>query len=67
MGGRRDLGEIAQQLHVGRVRVVLGEVRALFGDRKRALGTLLSAVLLAGNWLLYVWAVESGQVLVVIS
>lgn len=39
------------------------EVRALFADRKRALGTLLSAVLLAGNWLLYVWAVESGQVL----
>ncbi|MGB3336435.1 MAG: EamA family transporter RarD [Devosia sp.] len=40
-----------------------GEVRALFADRKRAFGTLLSAVLLAGNWLLYVWAVETGQVL----
>ena len=40
-----------------------GEVRALFADRKRALGTLLSAVLLACNWLLYVWAVETGQVL----
>lgn len=40
-----------------------GEVRALFADRRRALGTLLSAVLLAGNWLLYVWAVETGQVL----
>ncbi|WP_316355407.1 EamA family transporter RarD [Devosia sp.] len=40
-----------------------GDVRALFSDRKRALGTLLSAVLLAGNWLLYVWAVETGQVL----
>jgi chloramphenicol-sensitive protein RarD len=40
-----------------------GEVRALFADRRRALGTLISAVLLAGNWLLYVWAVESGQVL----
>lgn len=40
-----------------------GEVRALFADRKRVLGTLLSAVLLAGNWLLYVWAVETGQVL----
>lgn len=40
-----------------------GEVRTLFADRKRALGTLLSAVLLAGNWLLYVWAVETGQVL----
>jgi chloramphenicol-sensitive protein RarD len=40
-----------------------GEVRALFADRRRALGTLLSAVVLAGNWLRYVWAVESGQVL----
>ena len=40
-----------------------GDVRALFADRKRAFGTLLSAVLLAGNWLLYVWAVETGQVL----
>lgn len=40
-----------------------GEVRALFADRKRALGTLLSAVLLAGNWLLYVWAIQTGQVL----
>ncbi len=40
-----------------------GEVRALFADRKRAFGTLLSAVLLSGNWLLYVWAVETGQVL----
>jgi chloramphenicol-sensitive protein RarD len=40
-----------------------GEARALFADRKRALGTLLSAVLLAANWLLYVWAVETGQVL----
>lgn len=39
------------------------EVRALFADRRRVLVTLLSAVLLAGNWLLYVWAVESGQVL----
>ena len=40
-----------------------GEVRTLFADRNRALGTLLSAVLLAGNWLIYVWAVETGQVL----
>lgn len=40
-----------------------GPVLALFRDRRRALGTLLSAVLLAGNWLLYVWAVETGQVL----
>lgn len=40
-----------------------GEVRALFADRRRLFGTLVSAVLLAGNWLLYVWAVETGQVL----
>jgi chloramphenicol-sensitive protein RarD len=40
-----------------------GEVRTLFSDRRRMLGTLLSAVLLGGNWLLYVWAVETGQVL----
>ena len=39
------------------------EVRTLFSDRRRVLVTLLSAVLLAGNWLLYVWAVETGQVL----
>ena len=40
-----------------------GAVRLLFADRRRALMTLLSAVLLAANWLLYVWAVETGQVL----
>jgi chloramphenicol-sensitive protein RarD len=40
-----------------------GDVRALLADRRRAFGTLLSAVLLAANWLLYVWAVETGQVL----
>lgn len=40
-----------------------GDVRALLGDRRRMLVTLMTAVLLAGNWLLYVWAVETGQVL----
>lgn len=40
-----------------------GEVRALFRDRRRVLGTLVSALVLASNWLLYIWAVESGQVL----
>src|SRR5690606_37973215 len=39
------------------------EVGALFADRRRLLGTMLSAALLGGNWLLYVWAVETGQVL----
>lgn len=40
-----------------------GDVRALFADRRRVWWTLLSALLLAANWLLYVWAVEVGQVL----
>jgi chloramphenicol-sensitive protein RarD len=40
-----------------------GEVRALFADGRRLVVTLVSAVLLAGNWLLYVWAVTTGQVL----
>jgi chloramphenicol-sensitive protein RarD len=40
-----------------------GDVLALFADRRRALMTLLSALLLGANWLLYVWAVESGQLL----
>ncbi|MDB5472965.1 MAG: rarD [Devosia sp.] len=40
-----------------------GEIRALLADRRRTLVTLLSAVLLGGNWLLYVWAVETDQVL----
>jgi chloramphenicol-sensitive protein RarD len=40
-----------------------GEVQALFADRRRALRTLLAALFLGGNWLLYVWAVETGQVL----
>jgi chloramphenicol-sensitive protein RarD len=40
-----------------------GDIRVLLADRRRTLVTLLSAVLLAGNWLLYVWAVETGQVL----
>ena len=39
------------------------DVRALFADRRRMLVTLMTAVFLAGNWLLYVWAVESGQML----
>ena len=40
-----------------------GPVRELLRDRRRLAGTFLAAVLLAANWLLYVWAVESGQVL----
>ncbi len=40
-----------------------GEVRAIFSDWRRLRVIALSAVLLVGNWLLYVWAVETGQVL----
>ena len=40
-----------------------GEVRAIFRDFKRLRVIALSSVLLVGNWLLYVWAVETGQVL----
>ena len=40
-----------------------GEVRAFFRDRRKLAVMALSSVLLALNWLLYVWAVETGQVL----
>lgn len=39
------------------------EVRAVMVDFRRMRVIALSAVLLVGNWLLYVWAVETGQVL----
>jgi chloramphenicol-sensitive protein RarD len=39
------------------------EVRAFLGDWRKAGVLLISAMLLGGNWLLYVWAVETGQVL----
>lgn len=41
----------------------LGEVRIAFADGRRFVTMLVSAVLLVGNWLLYVWAVETGHVL----
>ena len=41
----------------------MAEVRAAFADRATVRSMLISSVLLAGNWLLYVWAVESGQLL----
>jgi chloramphenicol-sensitive protein RarD len=40
-----------------------GEVRTILADGRRMRVIALSAVLLVGNWLLYVWAVETGQVL----
>lgn len=41
----------------------MADVRALLGDWRKMRVVALSAVLLTANWLLYVWAVESGQVL----
>jgi chloramphenicol-sensitive protein RarD len=40
-----------------------GEVRAVFRNWRRLRVIAISSVLLGGNWLLYVWAVETGQVL----
>lgn len=39
------------------------EVRGLLADWRKMRIIALSALLLVGNWLLYVWAVETGQVL----
>jgi chloramphenicol-sensitive protein RarD len=41
----------------------LGEVSALFKNKRALRSISISSVLLAGNWLLYVWAIESGHVL----
>jgi chloramphenicol-sensitive protein RarD len=48
-------------LLIGRGR--LGEVRAALFDRKAVFGIIGSAVLLAGNWLVFIWAVETDRVL----
>jgi chloramphenicol-sensitive protein RarD len=40
-----------------------GEVRTLLSDTRRLKVLGLSSLLLFGNWMLYVWAVETGQVL----
>ena len=53
-------------LLVGAVISVSGqraEVVAALRNRALLIRLLMSAVLLAGNWLLYVWAVEAGKVL----
>ena len=41
----------------------LPEVMAALRDRQTLRSMLISSVLLAANWLIYVWAVETGQVL----
>jgi len=40
-----------------------GEARAILTDWRKLRVIAFSAALLVGNWLLYVWAVETGQVL----
>lgn len=41
----------------------VGEVRAALADWPTLRSMMISSVLLAANWLIYVWAVENGQVL----
>jgi chloramphenicol-sensitive protein RarD len=51
---------------VGIILVVVrrtGEIRAALADPRTLRSMLVSAVLLAGNWLIYVYAVETGQIL----
>jgi chloramphenicol-sensitive protein RarD len=53
-------------LFVGAILVIgrrLPEVAAALKDRRTLRSMLISSVLLAVNWLIYVWAVETGQVL----
>lgn len=40
-----------------------GQVRALLSDWRKLRVVAVSAALLVGNWLIYIWAVETGQVL----
>ena len=41
----------------------MGDVKAALSDLRTLRSMLFSSVLLAANWLIYVWAVDSGQVL----
>lgn len=41
----------------------LGEVKAALGDWPTLRSMMISSALLCANWLIYVWAVETGQVL----
>jgi chloramphenicol-sensitive protein RarD len=53
-------------LFVGAILLLRGrtaEIRSALADRATLRSMLVSSVLLVGNWLVYVWAVESGQVL----
>jgi chloramphenicol-sensitive protein RarD len=51
---------------VGAILLISGrtaEVRAALADGATLRSMFISSLLLAGNWLIYVWAVETGQVL----
>jgi chloramphenicol-sensitive protein RarD len=53
-------------LFVGAILVAgrrMGEVKAALSDPRTLRSMIYSALLLAANWLLYVWAVATGQVL----
>jgi|JI10StandDraft_1071094.scaffolds.fasta_scaffold111422_3 chloramphenicol-sensitive protein RarD len=39
------------------------DIAALFGDRRKLAGLLLSSIFLASNWLIFIWAVADGQAL----
>src|SRR5687767_10981581 len=41
----------------------LAELRLAFADRETFINSLLSSVLLAINWTVYVWGVNSGQII----
>jgi chloramphenicol-sensitive protein RarD len=41
----------------------MGEVKAALSDKSTLRSMIASSLLLAGNWLLYVWAVETNQVI----
>lgn len=45
------------------VRSQMGEVRAALRDRKALLTLTVSAVLVAGNWLTFIWAVANERIL----
>lgn len=39
-----------------------GKIRSVLRDRSKALGLLLSALLVTSNWYIYIWAVNSNKV-----
>jgi len=50
-------------LGVMAVQKTFGELRPAFGDRRILLNSAISSILLAANWTVYVWAVNTGHIL----